>query len=465
MSCGRRCRPRKTARPMTAAAACRLPVGVDLQCAVDRRSASRRRAGRRRLALEAAAATRPADGRLHAGPREPRQAIASTDRRAARRPISASTSSDARSTARSRLEEGPGGVVAALIDRPDLDGMSMRLVAKGDAAAGTAELTVSAGDAVAANGNAPIGSRTARRPRSRSTSKPPGRACRTARSPMPCASRPLTARGDGRRSDRRREQRKLKAGPPGLDATGRYDRMADRLDGHRAARCRAGSRLRRSRGRRDVARPAHRRRRPTSGPGEQAAGHGRRSGQRRGLSLPRSTIACRRFGAVTLAASSAWSATASSRSMRSNATTAAGLREGRRRLICRPDRGRRRQDHGRAAQPGAVLGARPPPLAGAPTSTCTARQRCDGLTFGWQGTLDRADAPDAADRPCSAPRSTLSGTAALRRDATWPLRCARGERWRHVRHVRHAAGRDRHVRSDVRAAEARRPQPDLGGSA
>ena len=62
------------------------------------------------------------------------------------------------------VEEGPGGVTAGLLQRPDLAGVSMRLAAKGDATAGSGELTVSAGDAVAAKGSAhwqPSGAATA----------------------------------------------------------------------------------------------------------------------------------------------------------------------------------------------------------------------------------------------------------------------------------------------------------------
>ncbi|SJZ90654.1 Family of unknown function [Enhydrobacter aerosaccus] len=44
-------------------------------------------------------------------------------------------------------ESTPGGVVAALIGRPDLERVSAKLVAKGDRRAGTAELNVAAGDA------------------------------------------------------------------------------------------------------------------------------------------------------------------------------------------------------------------------------------------------------------------------------------------------------------------------------
>src|SRR3981189_1008225 len=52
------------------------------------------------------------------------------------------------------LEEGAGGVTAALLERPDLDQVAMRLVAKGDARSGNGEVTLSAGAAAPARGTA-----------------------------------------------------------------------------------------------------------------------------------------------------------------------------------------------------------------------------------------------------------------------------------------------------------------------
>ena len=97
------------------------------------------------------------------------------------------------------VEEGPGGVTAGLLQRPDLAGVSMRLVAKGDATAGNGELTVSAGDAVAAKGSAhwqPSGAATAVSVRLEATGKE-----------LPYAG-PILARrrGDGGRQDGDLEQ-------------------------------------------------------------------------------------------------------------------------------------------------------------------------------------------------------------------------------------------------------------------
>ncbi len=51
------------------------------------------------------------------------------------------------------LDEDPGGIVAALIQRPDLPEISLKLSAQGDPRDGTAELTAKAGDQAAAKGN------------------------------------------------------------------------------------------------------------------------------------------------------------------------------------------------------------------------------------------------------------------------------------------------------------------------
>ncbi|HYD07613.1 MAG TPA: hypothetical protein VEC60_17895, partial [Reyranella sp.] len=50
-------------------------------------------------------------------------------------------------------ESSSGGVVAALIGRPDLESMSLKVIAKGDRNQGVAELVSGAGDAVSSNGS------------------------------------------------------------------------------------------------------------------------------------------------------------------------------------------------------------------------------------------------------------------------------------------------------------------------
>ena len=51
------------------------------------------------------------------------------------------------------LDEAAGGIVSALMQRPDLPEISLRLSARGDEREGTAELTAKAGDAATAKGN------------------------------------------------------------------------------------------------------------------------------------------------------------------------------------------------------------------------------------------------------------------------------------------------------------------------
>jgi translocation and assembly module TamB len=58
-----------------------------------------------------------------------------------------------RITADITLDEASGGIVAALMQRPDLPEVSLKLSARGDERDGTAELTAKAGDAATATGN------------------------------------------------------------------------------------------------------------------------------------------------------------------------------------------------------------------------------------------------------------------------------------------------------------------------
>ncbi len=131
------------------------------------------------------------------------------------------------------LEEGKGGVVAALLQRPDLDQVALKLTAKGDAASGNGELTVSAGDAVTAKGTA--------RWQPADTGSGTGSGTGTAVSVQLEAGGTQLARRGGPVSltaeatvDERAailRESTLAAGPARLTASGRYDRTADRLDG------------------------------------------------------------------------------------------------------------------------------------------------------------------------------------------------------------------------------------------
>ena len=129
------------------------------------------------------------------------------------------------------LSEKRGGLVAALLERPDIEDLSMRLVAHGDAQAGNAELVVSAGEAARANGKATW------EPKDGATSVtvqldtagpglPQGRVANAVREPIALSARAVV-------SDKivTLSEAKLSAGTLGLEASARYDRAADRLEG------------------------------------------------------------------------------------------------------------------------------------------------------------------------------------------------------------------------------------------
>jgi translocation and assembly module TamB len=123
------------------------------------------------------------------------------------------------------LEEGAGGVAAALLERSDLDRIALRLVAKGDARSGNGELTLSAGDAATAKGTAkwqPSGTGTVVSVQleaggAQLAARVGGPVTLSAEATLDADSAILTASS-------------LTAGPATLGASGRYDRRADRLD-------------------------------------------------------------------------------------------------------------------------------------------------------------------------------------------------------------------------------------------
>lgn len=128
-------------------------------------------------------------------------------------------------------ESTKGGVVAALIGRPDLERMSLKLIAKGDRSAGTADLAAAAGDAVTSTGNV------------RWQRQDGATAITTALSVVgpglpdsPIARllrAPATLNGEATVDDAGlvvMKQGTLKVGPAQLDATGKYDTKADKLD-------------------------------------------------------------------------------------------------------------------------------------------------------------------------------------------------------------------------------------------
>ena len=128
-------------------------------------------------------------------------------------------------------ESSKGGVVAALIGRPDLDGMSVKLIAKGDRSQGTAELVSGAGDAVTSNGgirwqregNATVVSVNLSLVGPGLPDSPIARLLRA----------PATLTAEASLDDAGLllvKQSALRIGPAALDATGRFDTRADKLE-------------------------------------------------------------------------------------------------------------------------------------------------------------------------------------------------------------------------------------------
>ena len=127
------------------------------------------------------------------------------------------------------FDEGKDGIAAALLQRPDLDGVATRLTVKGDARTGNAELSVSAADAVTATGKATW------QPRDKTTevvlrldAAGPG----LPKGPLTDALRgPLTLTANASLDDKlvTLQEARLALGPLAVVATGRYDRTADRL--------------------------------------------------------------------------------------------------------------------------------------------------------------------------------------------------------------------------------------------
>lgn len=128
------------------------------------------------------------------------------------------------------LDEGQGGVVATLLERPELDRVGLRLAARGDASAGSAELSLSAGDAATANGRAtwqPQGAATTVTVRLEAAGPglPPGPLADAARGPISLAADATVDEALVILTEA-----KLVAGPLGITASGRYDRAGDRLE-------------------------------------------------------------------------------------------------------------------------------------------------------------------------------------------------------------------------------------------
>lgn len=206
-----------------------LPIGIDLRslaiddlhlaAALAKVDSHWRIAGNALLPSDLAAGSLKLDGERTDGPRGRFTADIRFD--ASRRTIDGSA----------RLDEGQGGVVAVLLDRPDIAELTMRLAAHGDVREGKAEIEVTAGDAARAKGEAVWQQEDGATALSvRLDAAGPGLPA----SPIADAVRqPIALVAQAVIDDRavRLDRATLTAGPLGLEAQARFDRAAERLEG------------------------------------------------------------------------------------------------------------------------------------------------------------------------------------------------------------------------------------------
>jgi translocation and assembly module TamB len=310
------------------------------------------------------------------------------------------------------VEEGPGGVTAGLLQRPDLAGVSMRLVAKGDAAAGSGELTVSAGDAVTAKGSAhwqPNGTATAVSVRLEGTGKE-----------LPAGPVSLAAEATVDEKAAVLSSSTLTAGPLSLAASGRYDRVADRLDGTATVQSDAPGPFAPLLGDvnwRGLRLTAHA---LLGNLAKQPEGTVTLSGTADDLTVASLDGRLPGFGRTTLDAKVGVQADGSLTLDALNATTAvAAVTGGGGSYLPKTDVGEVKVTvELPSLAPFSALAQRQ--LVGRAHLDLQARRDGEGLTFGWQGTLADAGAP-GVPTDLVAREVTLSGKAALRGDETWSL--------------------------------------------
>ena len=128
------------------------------------------------------------------------------------------------------LDEGKGGLFATLLERPDLDRLTARLITKGNEQAGTVDLSLAAGDVASLTGKAgwqPKGEATdfTFRLEAAGPGLPASPLAEIVRRPVV-----LTADGTIARTLITLGGARLTAGPLEVGVSGRYDRTADRLE-------------------------------------------------------------------------------------------------------------------------------------------------------------------------------------------------------------------------------------------
>ena len=312
------------------------------------------------------------------------------------------------------LEEGTDGVAAGLLQRPDLDRVSMRLVAKGDAASGSGDLTLSAGDAATATGTArwqPNGAATAVSVRLEAAgarlAERGGPVSLSAEATLDAATATLTTATLTTRAFT-------------LAASGRYDRGADRLDATASLQSGepgplgplvAGARWR------DLRLGAHA---VLDGLAKQPQGTVVVNGSAEDLAVPAldgrlpalgrvafdGKLGVQRDGSLTLDSLDATSALGSLKGNGGSYLPRTGAGEVKA-TVDLP-----------SLAPFSALAERE--LAGRAHLELSARNDAQGLTLGWRGTLADVGAPGVPPG-LVAREVTLSGTGTLRRDDTWSL--------------------------------------------
>jgi translocation and assembly module TamB len=310
------------------------------------------------------------------------------------------------------VEEGQGGVAAALLQRPDLPQVSMRLQAKGDAASGSGELSLSAGDAATAQGTArwqPQGAATAVSVRLEAA----GTQLANRGGPVS-----LSAEATVDQATATLSRATLAAGTLRLAASGSYDRKVDRLDGTVRlqsdepgpfADLLAGARWR------NLDLTAHAVLQSLAG---QPQGTIALTGSADDVAAPDNRLPA--LGKVALDAGigvhSDGSFTLDSLDLKSAlASVSGGVGSYKPKTEAAEAKATVELP---SLAPFSALAGRD--LAGRARVELTARSDADGLRLGWQGVLTDAGAPDVPPG-LIASSIALSGAATLQRDDTWSL--------------------------------------------
>lgn len=322
------------------------------------------------------------------------------------------------------IDEGRGGLLATLLERPDLERFTAKLTAKGSEKAGDVDLSLSAGDVASLDGKAswqPRGDATifTFRLDAAGPGLPASPLAEIVRRPVI-----LTADGTIERTLITLGAARLQAGPLGITMSGRYDRTADRLEATTSlamaepgifAPLMAGVAWRglRLEARTDVEQLATRPR-----------GVVRLDGSAEDLAIAALVPGFPALGRTTLVARiGARDGTLRIDSLDVASPLAGVTATGN--YVQATERGEAKATLSvPSLAPFSGLAGRE--LVGNAAIDLTATSQADTVTVGWKGTLRDVGTP-GVPRDLVATAVTLSGTAALGRDEAWALRDARIE--------------------------------------